>query len=89
MKTQINIFDHVAGIRDSVEIPLPLGVIVRRLQSAIGEPQFEIFDGDDVSVYARVDDSPIVVHVFGYSADAAAARWNEILGEITRKGVTV
>ncbi len=89
MKTRINLYDHAAGLRDTIVVPLAHDVTVHRLQLAIGEPQadsYEIFD-EDIAVYARVDTESITVHVFSYAADAAAAEWNRIVGTLIRKGV--
>ena len=90
MKTRINVYDHAAGLRDTVEVPLSRDVTVNRLRKAIGEPQadsYEIFE-DDFTVYARVDAEPITVHIFSYSADGAAGEWNRIVGTLIGRVVT-
>ena len=90
MKTRINLYDHAAGLRDSIIIPLSHNEVVHRLRLAIGEPQadsYELFD-EDIAVYARVDTESIAVHIFSYSADAAAAEWNRIVGTLTGRALT-
>ena len=77
--TRINLLNEVSGMRDSVEIPLGRQETINRLRAAIGEPVFEL-DGDDLAVYARVDASPIALHIFGYGREAALAEWNRIVG---------
>ncbi len=81
MKTRINIYDHAAGMRDSITIPLSHDATVCRLRKAIGEPTFEVFD-EDIAVYARVDVEPIAIHIFSYSAEAAAGAWNEVINTL-------
>ena len=86
MKTQINLFDHASGLRDTIVVPISRDEVVQRLRRIIGEPQFEIFD-EDFAMYMRIDIGPIIIHVFSYSADAAAAAWNEIVGTLQRRAI--
>ena len=90
MKTRINLYDHAAGLRDTITVPLSRDATVCRLRQAIGEPQadsYEIF-AEDIEIYARLDTTPIIVHIFSYSADAAAGAWNEIVSALTRRALT-
>ena len=89
MKTKINAYDHSGGLQYTSLIPLSRDVTVCRLRLAIGEPQFELYDDEEVSVYCRVDVTPIEVHLHAYpsNSQAAAARWNQIINTLLR-GVT-
>ena len=86
MKTRINLYDHAAGLRDSIEVPLTRDETVHRLRQAIGEPQF--FTEDGIAIYARVDTEPITMHVFSCSTVTAAGAWNEVINVLTRRALT-
>ena len=89
MKTRINFFDHASGLRDTIEVPLCRDIAVNRLRLAIGEPEFEVYGEDDgIAIYARIDVSPIAVHLFSYSAAVAAGARNELVGTLTGRALT-
>ena len=90
MKTRICMFDHAAGLRDTIEVPLGRNATICRLRQVIGEPDadsYEIFS-EDIEIYARVDVEPITMHIFSYSPGGAAGAWNEIVSALTRRALT-
>ena len=82
--TRINLINHNGGWRDTIELSTPRHIIIERLRQIIGRPTFDSWD-DYSHAYARLDGEAIILHFFGFSEEAVAGLWNQILGTLQRR----